>query len=125
MHPLTQILLSESLDASINSIIGDTGCIRLLLNWSRRMHPVTIKMESPDASGDSRKMAHHGDYPLTVRISIVHTLLISTSILELSKLQRLVKSYYHTKFQASSSKIDRFMAILVHDPPLTPLNHHL
>ena len=46
----------------------------------------------------------------------------TTSILEVSKLQRLVKSYYHTKFQTSSSKIDRFMAILVHDPPRTPLN---
>ena len=39
-----------------------------------------------------------------------------------SVFERLVKSYYHTKFQASSSKIDRFMAILVHGPPLTPLN---
>ena len=56
----------ESLDASVDSILGDTGCIRLLLNWSRRMHPATIKMESPDASGDSRKIAHHGDCPLTV-----------------------------------------------------------
>ena len=34
-------------------------------------------------------------------------------------LMRLVKSYYHAKFQASSSKI---MAILVHDPPLKILN---
>ena len=36
---------------------------------------------------------------------------------DLSVFERLVKRYYLTKFQASSSKIDRFMAILVHDPP--------
>ena len=34
----------------------------------------------------------------------------------------LVKSYYHAKFQAFSSKIDRVVAILVQDPLLTPLN---
>ena len=41
---------------------------------------------------------------------------------DLSVFDPLVKNYYHAKFQASSSKIDQFMAILVHDPPLTPLN---
>ena len=34
-----------------------------------------------------------------------------------SVFERLIKSYYHTKFRASSSKIDRVMVILVHDPP--------
>ena len=33
----------------------------------------------------------------------------------------LVKNYYHAKFWASNSKIDQVMAILVLDPPLTPL----
>ena len=36
--------------------------------------------------------------------------------------ERLVKSIYYAKSWASSSKIERVMAILVHDPPLTPLN---
>ena len=35
--------------------------------------------------------------------------------------ERLVKSYYHVKFWASSSKIDRVMSILMHDPPRMPL----
>ena len=39
--------------------------------------------------------------------------------------ERLVKSYYQAKFWTSSSKIDRVVAILVHDPPLTPLSLHL
>ena len=30
--------------------------------------------------------------------------------------------YFHAKFHASRPKIDQLMAILVHDPPLTPLN---
>ena len=30
--------------------------------------------------------------------------------------------YFHAKFHASSPKIDQVIAILVHDPPLTPLN---
>ena len=38
-----------------------------------------------------------------------------------SVFERLVKSYYHAKFWASSSKIDQIMTILVHNPPLTPL----
>ena len=42
-----------------------------------------------------------------------------------SVFERLVKSYYHAKFWAASSKIDQVMAILVHDPPLTPLNPQL
>ena len=41
---------------------------------------------------------------------------------DLSVFEPLVKNYYHAKFRASSSKIDQVMAILVHDPPLTPLN---
>ena len=39
-----------------------------------------------------------------------------------SVFERLVKSYYRPKFWPSSSKIDRVMAILVHNPLLTPLN---
>ena len=42
-----------------------------------------------------------------------------------SVFERLVKSYYHAKFWASGSEIDQVMAILVHDPLLTPLNPHL
>ena len=38
-----------------------------------------------------------------------------------SVFESLVKSYYHAKFWASSLKLDQVMAILVHDPPLTPL----
>ena len=41
---------------------------------------------------------------------------------DLSAFEPLVKNYYNAKFWVSSSKIDRVMAILVHDPPLTPLN---
>ena len=36
--------------------------------------------------------------------------------------ERIVKSYYHEKFLAFISKIDQFMAVLVNDSPLTPLN---
>ena len=39
-----------------------------------------------------------------------------------SVFDHLINCYYNAKFWASSSKIDRIMAILVHDPPLTPLN---
>ena len=35
--------------------------------WSHRMHPVTLKLELSHSSGDSRKMAHHGDCPLTLQ----------------------------------------------------------
>ena len=42
-----------------------------------------------------------------------------------SVFEHLVKSYYHVKFWAFSLKIDQVMAILVHDPPLMPLNPQL
>ena len=41
---------------------------------------------------------------------------------EQSVFERLVKSYYHTKFWTSSSKIDRVTAILFCDLPITPQN---
>ena len=37
-----------------------------------------------------------------------------------SVFERLVKSYYHTKFGAFSLKIDQVMVILVYDPPSYP-----
>ena len=42
--------------------------------------------------------------------------------LDQSVFERLVKRYYHAKFLASSSKIDRVMGILVYDSLFTHLN---
>ena len=39
--------------------------------------------------------------------------------------QYVFESYYHGKFWAYSSKINRVMTVYVHDPPLTLLNPHL
>ena len=40
---------------------------KILSRWS---DPATLELESPDHSGDSRKIADHGDCPLTAKLKI-------------------------------------------------------
>ena len=42
------------------------------------MNPATLIFELPDASGDSRKMAHHDNYPLTVQVYRYHDYTVQT-----------------------------------------------